>query len=795
MPDLDLKAKQIRLLQILPAGDTATIQCITSTHELDGDQTFFALSYTWGSPPAQHEIKLNGQSFFVRKNLWRFLRQARELSFASGQFFWIDAICIDQSNNHERTHQVDLMPTIYSRASHVVVWLGPSHNNSTIAMEFLRQPKARRPKANAHVWSEPAGLGIAHLCYRAYWGRLWIYQELVLASEIWLLCGSELVEWNALIELWSAVQNFREGSRVESQPAYHMFKQSPALKILDSITITNKPKSLWDYMHATAHLECADLRDKVYGLLGVCKSGCRDINADYNLPLPTLLNRVLRNYHELHPPTSLKRSLEQCRYLEKLLGLHPGSLLSLHDQRGAFNLDHDEMDRMPLKHSVTGISLWWTGFYGHDRIEVLLYSEEAIKLPIEVIHAISSGSSAALSLITSSRWFDPMMTTGQGIPLHHAIKTCDEDIVRILLRQSRRAKARALRLPGLPLVSDVKSRHQYGSISMHDRPGYADLSFRDWNGESALHLAVHVGHPGIVKLLVDTGRADFGAQDHNGRTALHMAAMNGIYEVFEILHGADQSIMNYRDHHGQTVLHQAAISDVRSCSDAYGKKGGEHKQIVELLVGAQGVDFSCKDKHQRTALHYASMGGKVEIAKLLIAADKSVINESDKYFRSACDYAIEDGHWDIVDSLLSTNEVDLRMQDGKNNALFHAVAKGNEKIIQSVIAASIPTANKRLHGYMLWIACSRGFYGSVRRLLALTESCSTRDGITPHHRGQALLAAAYGGHLEIIRLLVNEHSSVRELAIEKQSPFFRQAYGIAVSQKHAELISFLELRE
>jgi hypothetical protein len=38
---------------------------------------------------------------------------------------WIDALCINQSSNAEKSRQVPLMGDIYESASRVLIWLGP----------------------------------------------------------------------------------------------------------------------------------------------------------------------------------------------------------------------------------------------------------------------------------------------------------------------------------------------------------------------------------------------------------------------------------------------------------------------------------------------------------------------------------------------------------------------------------------------------------------------------------------------------------------------------------------------
>lgn len=81
-----------------------------------------ALSYEWGSPTGnKYEIQLQGQPFLVRENLWLALQHLRS---SKRRVFWIDAICVNQEDMSERSHQVGLMETIYTRATkvHVMAW-------------------------------------------------------------------------------------------------------------------------------------------------------------------------------------------------------------------------------------------------------------------------------------------------------------------------------------------------------------------------------------------------------------------------------------------------------------------------------------------------------------------------------------------------------------------------------------------------------------------------------------------------------------------------------------------------
>jgi hypothetical protein len=113
---LDLSKRCIRLVEILDKDPLDSVHCLLKSFPLSTCPSYTALSYTWGSPPDTQEITVNGNSFPVRENLARFLEQMRLDRKGKGwRYFWIDAICIDQSNISERNHQVGLMKQIYSQ--------------------------------------------------------------------------------------------------------------------------------------------------------------------------------------------------------------------------------------------------------------------------------------------------------------------------------------------------------------------------------------------------------------------------------------------------------------------------------------------------------------------------------------------------------------------------------------------------------------------------------------------------------------------------------------------------------
>nr|OQO30700.1 hypothetical protein B0A51_01975 [Rachicladosporium sp. CCFEE 5018] len=82
-----------------------------------------ALSYTWDIEQARFELEMpQGSVLRVRKNLWDALVSMGDT--ATEAWVWCDAVCINQSSDIERNHQVKLMADIYRNANIVEAWLG-----------------------------------------------------------------------------------------------------------------------------------------------------------------------------------------------------------------------------------------------------------------------------------------------------------------------------------------------------------------------------------------------------------------------------------------------------------------------------------------------------------------------------------------------------------------------------------------------------------------------------------------------------------------------------------------------
>ncbi len=123
-PPIDLDCREIRLLYLYPLGyhrsREAQITCTLSKALVD-EATFEALSYTWGDARNRTAIVLDGVEVSVTTRLYEALTELRPTEDAIPRVLWVDALCINQSDSDERTHQVSLMAQIYSRTAAVII--------------------------------------------------------------------------------------------------------------------------------------------------------------------------------------------------------------------------------------------------------------------------------------------------------------------------------------------------------------------------------------------------------------------------------------------------------------------------------------------------------------------------------------------------------------------------------------------------------------------------------------------------------------------------------------------------
>lgn len=280
-----------------------------------GKTEYRALSYTWGDPPADHEIELHGLRFKVRKNLWDFLDRARRDYF--GKYLWIDALCINQAMIQERNHQVSMMGNIYARAARVIVWLGAC----------LPEDLAMMRKITATFYKQgPKGLDclprqhqkvILQFYNNAYWRRAWIVQEYVLAKSIDIWFGRLHIRPEILSQMLSSSYEDSFRTKIWESAAMKIVRcRETGVFALDDHQPPRHHKFLNLVKVFGQQMNCADRRDRVYALLPLLNHAERrelDIHPNYSRSEIELYISILKRLHssafddKLEPKQLLQR--------------------------------------------------------------------------------------------------------------------------------------------------------------------------------------------------------------------------------------------------------------------------------------------------------------------------------------------------------------------------------------------------------------------------------------------------------------------------------------------------------
>jgi hypothetical protein len=142
-------------------------------------------------------IYLEGREFKITKNLSEALYNLREEKRAIR--LWADAICIDQQDDDERNQQVSLMGQIYSIARHTVIYLGHSTPSIDAAFQYAVSSAKDISSEEDERHKSPEELQLQlvarELLDRAWFTRIWVFQELVLSRDPWVQCGKSRLNW------------------------------------------------------------------------------------------------------------------------------------------------------------------------------------------------------------------------------------------------------------------------------------------------------------------------------------------------------------------------------------------------------------------------------------------------------------------------------------------------------------------------------------------------------------------------------------------------------------------------
>ncbi|KAI2467553.1 HET-domain-containing protein [Annulohypoxylon bovei var. microspora] len=300
------KPEFIRLLRIFPISSDGLLECNIRTVQLNGAQTpqYDALSYTWG-PTTQKEVDkgmnaerhrviiCNGRVLSITENLFNCLTQLKE----SGHYrdLWVDAICINQDDQDERSEQVNIMADVYHSAERVIVWLGAADEYTRLACELVGNlnklskedlqtitPRACENKQSTDLLgcanSSKHWEALLWLFGRTWFTRAWVVQELVLARETTVLCGQYEFDWETMASISGHMAEQTSANTYQQ----HSYKNPAKLAAIKKDIQALQAAAKKDILDGTGNIllrslircrtyEVSNDRDKVYSLLGLAR--------------------------------------------------------------------------------------------------------------------------------------------------------------------------------------------------------------------------------------------------------------------------------------------------------------------------------------------------------------------------------------------------------------------------------------------------------------------------------------------------------------------------------------------
>lgn len=357
---------RIRLLLLHPRHPNDPVACTMFETTLDRAPRFEAMSYTWGSPNKEYQIVVDRKQVGVTSSAYHLLQDLSSIFLS--QLVWIDSICINQDDVEEKSQQVALMADIYTRASLVTVHLNSNttdvenvlkdtgrlfakmklqdmhtniagaarHNDSAdicklllsseaiqafLIIQELRQggldglstSESNNPITyEGNTWKCNA---LARLLRQPWFERIWVVQEVVLASSARILYHGQEMDWEDFAEgIDEITRKLGRMNRLE-------MTDNPKLRstvIIAKATCLNsiikwrhghKPPareriSFAEMMQCSSYFKATDLRDHVFGVQGLCPQSVENwTKPDYTLSVENVyLNAANRLIHDSDMP-------------------------------------------------------------------------------------------------------------------------------------------------------------------------------------------------------------------------------------------------------------------------------------------------------------------------------------------------------------------------------------------------------------------------------------------------------------------------------------------------------------
>jgi hypothetical protein len=289
---------QIRLLTLQPGTWSDEICCNVRVASFDKHLEYECLSYVWGDPEVRKTINLEGYRFEATENLWLAMRRLRQPE--SARVFWIDAICINQADKHEKSQQVAMMGDIYKNCQKCTIWLGEDNETgegtststtAVMACELLDMLGNDRHLHEMPCFSIIEGRraeisktyddhfeALRRFLSLPWWKRTWIIQELALPKTVQFLFASKEIPYQALSSVVHMLETHATSCCRGNRTSLRALAFDQLLLIQEQVEPLVSTRETWTHGEKVTlfqlrrrfySFQATEKRDLFYGLLGL----------------------------------------------------------------------------------------------------------------------------------------------------------------------------------------------------------------------------------------------------------------------------------------------------------------------------------------------------------------------------------------------------------------------------------------------------------------------------------------------------------------------------------------------
>ncbi len=200
------------------------------------------------------------------------------------------------------------MRKIHESAANVFIWLGDEADESSLAIRLIPQLSGAFSTSEAysnevslrrreiHSWTSKEWEALQALLSRPWFGRMWVLQELGVASSATVVCGNQSIPWQDISHLIGLMEDntwlaLFGSSGYRSSVLAHG-RLTKLLSIRQAISKNGKICSV-DALYASRFFDATDPRDKIYAMIGLCMC-----DGHFTQPLPDYSKNVLDVYRE-----------------------------------------------------------------------------------------------------------------------------------------------------------------------------------------------------------------------------------------------------------------------------------------------------------------------------------------------------------------------------------------------------------------------------------------------------------------------------------------------------------------